>query len=185
MVRLLLILFVGWAFGLKVFMTPPDMSNSQEKTKAIVVLTGGANRVNVGLECLRAGLADKLFISGTHEDVTVHDITEDAILEPRIHLGHHATTTQENALETREWLKNDPTPSIRLVTAHYHMRRSLLEFEAAMPKLIILPHVVIPGSFDERWWQRKKTLMVAVNEYNKFILAYLRLAFGPLFHFIG
>lgn len=180
MFKTLLIFFVAWLVGFGFFMTPPDMSKSLEKTQALVVWTGGTGRVTEGLHCLEKGLGESLFISGVHEDVTLADITDISALKNRIFLGHHAKSTQENALETKEWLEKNHMHSLRLITAHYHMHRSLLELEAVLPRQKVIPHPITPLSFKEGWWQRKKTLLLALNEYNKFIIAYGRLALSSL-----
>jgi uncharacterized SAM-binding protein YcdF (DUF218 family) len=65
--------------------------------------------------------------------------------------------------------------SLRLVTANYHMPRSLLEFGRAMPDVAIVPNPVFPGiSRDKRWWLRPASLALALIEYDKYLVALAR-----------
>lgn len=173
MIRFIFIFLLVWCIGLVQFITPPTKSDT--KTQAVVVLTGGANRIEEGLRILKKYNIPKLFISGVHEDVMVHELTTDTSLHNRIYLGYKATTTRENAYEIQEWLKQHTIQTIRLVTAHYHMKRSLLECQRIMPHVTIVPHVVIPSLFKKEWWTSSKALSLVVNEYHKFLLVHLRL----------
>ena len=65
--------------------------------------------------------------------------------------------------------------SLRLVTAAYHMPRSLLEFSSAMPGMRIEPHPVFPEHVkQEYWWAWPGTMALMVSEYNKYLVASLR-----------
>jgi uncharacterized SAM-binding protein YcdF (DUF218 family) len=168
---------VFWLVGFGFFLHPPDLSSSKDHTDAIVVWTGGTGRIEEGVNCLHKDLAKVLFISGVHEDVVLKDLIDAPHMQGRVFLGHEAKTTQENALETKLWLKKNGIHSVRLITAHYHMRRSLLELESLVPSLRIIPHVIRPASFAGEWWHDKNLLRLALTEYNKFLYAYGRLAF--------
>ena len=70
--------------------------------------------------------------------------------------------------------------SLRLVTAWYHMPRSLLEFERAMPEISIIAHPVFPAEArPERWsaWHRAASLLL--GEYIKYLAALFRPVFDP------
>ena len=55
--------------------------------------------------------------------------------------------------------------SLRLVTANYHMPRSLLEFRRAMPALHIVPHPVFPDNFKrDDWWHWRGTFTLVEVE---------------------
>ena len=70
--------------------------------------------------------------------------------------------------------------SLRLVTAFYHLPRSLFEFRRAMPDVEIVPNPVFPPVLqDGKWWQRPATASLVVMEYNKYLAARLRHAFEP------
>ncbi len=71
---------------------------------------------------------------------------------------------------------------MRLVTAAYHMPRSLLEFRYAMPNVLIIPHPVFPSHVkQDRWWAYPGTAMLLMSEYNKLIFAWFRQKFDFLY----
>ena len=77
------------------------------------------------------------------------------------------------AAETAAWVQSENLRSIRLVTASYHMPRSLLEFRRTLPASVdILPHPVFPEQFRSRgWWRWWGSGWLAVSEYHKYLLA--------------
>ncbi|MEX2642973.1 MAG: YdcF family protein [Acetobacterales bacterium] len=178
----------AWLFGLAAFadniprVPPPD----GRRTEAIVVLTGGSGRMNVGLELLAAKQARKLLVSGVYRGVDVAELLRvskqsPADVECCIALGYTADSTRGNAAETAAWMRENGFRSLRLVTANYHMQRSLLEFQAAMPGLEIVPHPVIPDHVKlDHWWQWPGTASLIVTEYCKFLLAWLTIALPPM-----
>ncbi len=155
------------------------------KTDAVVVLTGGAGRLDAGLELLSAGRAAKLFVSGVYHGVDVTALlklsrTAPENIECCVVLGYAADSTIGNARETAAWMAKEKYHSLRLVTASYHMPRSLLEFHRAMPGIEIVPYPVFPERFKQnQWWLWPGTLSLLVTEYNKYLLAVVRGAFVP------
>ena len=62
--------------------------------------------------------------------------------------------------------------SLRLVTANYHMRRSLLEFGRVMPQDQIVANPIVPVELQtQSWWESKATIMLFVDEYDKYLAA--------------
>jgi len=177
--------FLVWAAGLYLFasLIPEPGNTFPEKTDAIVVLTGGAGRVGEGLSLLEKGIAQKLFISGVYRGVDVRALLKLARrapgnLECCIALGYAADSTRGNAAETAEWIAREKFKSVRLVTASYHMPRSLLEFRHALPDEIrLVPHPVFPaGFYAENWWRWRGSARLAISEYHKYIVARLEFA---------
>ena len=151
-----------------------------QTTDAVVVLTGGPARLKAGLAELEAGRARKLFVSGVNPRVEMSELlrttgqTSNAG-ECCIVLGYAADNTVGNAAETRQWMEREGYRSLRLVTASYHMRRSLLEFRRAMPAIEIVPHPVFPEAFmRDSWWAWRGTLSLVVSEYHKYLAVLLR-----------
>jgi uncharacterized SAM-binding protein YcdF (DUF218 family) len=65
--------------------------------------------------------------------------------------------------------------SLRLVTAWYHMPRSLLELDRAMPEIEIIAHPVFPDEVNqEQWWVSRATMLLLASEYGKYLGALLR-----------
>lgn len=166
--------------------TPPSV-----KTDAIIVLTGGADRVERGLAMVGAGAAPVLFISGVGQHVSVGQMVvahadrtvqmQIAQRQPQIILDYIANTTQTNAEQSLEFVRARKLKSIRLVTAHYHMQRSLLVFRRAMPGVSIVPDAVFPEGFHrDEWWQHDNTRRLMFSEYYKYYGALLRIEKQPL-----
>lgn len=186
-VTLSLFFVLIWLLGLIWFAeTIPDtVEDPDSTTDAIVVLTGGSQRIQAGLQLLAAGKAKKLFVSGVSPGVDI-----DALLRVEgqgaetntrdfvpccIVLGHTADNTFGNALETATFMRDADFHSLRLVTASYHLRRSLLEFSRVMPDVTILPNPVFPENVkQERWWAWPGTLWLIIGEYNKYLAALVR-----------
>lgn len=117
------------------------------ETDAIVVLTGGSERVSTGFRLLAEGRARRMLISGAHQAVGLADIAAAAELDPaafagRVAVGHAAASTRGNAAETAAWVQAEGIRSIRVVTAGYHMPRAMLELRRALPGTELVPHPV-------------------------------------------
>src|SRR5436190_10756017 len=171
---------LSWLGGLLWFATPPSRETRAGATDAIVVLTGGSLRLQRGIELLRGGKGRKLFVSGVNQQVELHDLLGVSGHAPDwalccIVLGHQADDTFGNAQETAQWIRGQGFHSLRLVTAWYHLPRSLLEFDRAMPEIDIVAHPVFPDQVkQERWWAWRGTAALLVNEYVKYLGALAR-----------
>jgi uncharacterized SAM-binding protein YcdF (DUF218 family) len=176
-----------WFCGLLLFIqtvqsTPePVINDSTETTDAIVVLTGGSERIDAGLKLLEAGKGKKLFISGVFPGVDAASLLAKSTLLPELRaccviLGHAADSTIGNAAETSVWMRQENFRSLRLVTANYHILRSLVEFKLFLPDATrIIPHPIIPDNVAlADWWQRSGTARLLAHEYNKYLLSLVR-----------
>ena len=157
------------------------------RTDAIVVLTGGSERLSTGLALLADERASALFVSGVSGEVSLEALLRQSGqtsggLPCCIVLGHAAADTRGNALETADWMRRQGYSSLRLVTANYHMARSLLEFRRVMPEAVIIPHPVHPASVHlEDWWRWPGSARLLTTEYLKYLLALGRsLVIGPV-----
>ena len=186
------LLLVLWLSGLYCFvltiekLAEPSINPDLASVDAIVVLTGGSERLMTGLELLNAGKGKKLFISGVHAGLSLDHIIGYQAIDTHLRqcciiLGHAAESTRGNAEETLTWMTLEDYHSLRLVTANYHMPRSLLIFRAAMPTMEIIPHPIAPDSVKlDSWWERSGTASLLITEYNKYLLALLRLRLEAL-----
>jgi uncharacterized SAM-binding protein YcdF (DUF218 family) len=120
----------------------------------IVVLTGGAERVETGLRLLANGQADLLLISGVAHAAALPELArradlDAATLAPHVTLGRNATSTLGNAGETADWVQAHGISSLIVVTAGYHMPRALLELGRALPGVRLYPVRVQPPGMRE------------------------------------
>lgn len=175
-----LLLLLAWVLGFAcfAFQSLATKKNDLELTAdAIIVLTGGLNRIDEGLQLFATGKASHLFISGVHKDVKKSDIFErwqgDIALPPCcLELGRTATSTVENAEESQKWARDNDITSIILVTSNYHMARSLLEFRSALPDVEIIPYPIVQDNLEPNekriWW-------LLFVEYHKVLLRGLQI----------
>lgn len=153
-------------------------------TDAIVVLTGGGNRINTALELLKDKYAPHLFISGVNKAVRQQDLIKNfpPDLSNNVTLGYHAEDTKGNARETADWIRNKKIDSVLLVTSFYHMPRSIFEVLKQNPDLKIIPLPVFPKSFGNSVdWIRTRYAWLLFVEYNKFIIVHLHHLFERIF----
>jgi uncharacterized SAM-binding protein YcdF (DUF218 family) len=180
------VLVGAWLLGLVWFAAtlPRNVDDPLSPTDAIVVLTGGSERLATGFELLAQKKARKLFVSGVYRGVEVAELLRLSRQTPTemeccIVLGYAAESTEGNASETAAWMAKEKFRSLRLVTANYHMHRSLLEFKQAMPGIEVVPHPVFPDSVkQDRWWLWPGTAHLITTEYMKYLVALARQILG-------
>jgi uncharacterized SAM-binding protein YcdF (DUF218 family) len=190
----LLVVAMAWLLGLVLFSQsiPTRPTDDTEATDAIIVLTGGSDRLKEGFGLLAHGEAKQLLISGVHEKSDIPALLHTAGLTSEIWpstatidccitIGYEANDTRGNALETAQWMTRQNLHSLRLVTADYHMPRSLLEFHAAMPEVKIVANPVFPETVKrEQWYLWPGTTSLIVREYHKYLAAMLRIRLSGL-----
>ncbi|MDG2312471.1 MAG: YdcF family protein [Alphaproteobacteria bacterium] len=154
--------------------------NTLKEVNAIVVLTGGRGRLDQGLNLFKKGKSPELFISGVDSGVDKTTLLKNRNIDGKmldccINLGYNAENTFGNATETAHWIRSKQFSSLYLVTANYHMPRSLLEFQTALPEAIIIPHAVHPSNVHMKdWWRWQGTVRLLTAEYAKYIATYIR-----------
>lgn len=177
--------------------TENDLVDTGERADAIVVLTGGMGRIEQGVELLKLDRAKMLLVSGVDKDVKPeelvaeygidvnHPVLSDGI--SRMVLDYGPRDTVGNARETAKWMRENKLHSLRLVTSSYHMPRSMLEFQHAMPDMVILPSPVFPN------WNKlehvvlvpRGSLRLILLEYHKYVLRKLYYALPKAWQIIG
>jgi uncharacterized SAM-binding protein YcdF (DUF218 family) len=150
--------------------------NKNQKTDAIVILTGGKNRISTGLNLLERKLSNKVFISGVYKNVNINKIfkiekVQTKGLKNKITLGYLAENTSQNARETINWAITENVKTIRLVTSIYHIPRSVLEFSYENKLIKIIAHPVYSENLKlKNWWKWKGTTYLLAREYFKYLL---------------
>lgn len=182
----LLFLLGAWIIGFIWFIWQTQKTPSDTKTQcdAIVVLTGGQNRIEKGYQLFEQKLGKELFISGVSKKLDLQRLTNLYHLHPElkdlIHIGYEAKNTEENASETIDWLMKRGHKSVRLVTAGYHMPRSLLEFQRSLTKispftLRIIPHPITPSALENEHLWSFGVMRLLLREYIKFLVIRLKI----------
>lgn len=156
-----------------------------KQSDAIVVLTGGSNRIQTAIDLMEQQKVAFLLISGVNKQVThkklLQNVSKD--LKSKITLGYHAENTYENAHEINEWIRGKKIHSIILVTSFYHMPRSILEILQANASLQIVPWPVFPKSFSNSVeWIKTRYAWLLFIEYHKFLFVHLKYFLGRNFY---
>lgn len=152
------------------------------RADAIVVLTGGQERIETAVQLLQQGRAKRLLISGVYPATTARQLrlrteAERELFSCCIDLDKKALNTIGNASEAAIWAKANGYASLVLVTSAYHMPRAQMELNAVMPDLVVIPYPVFAGDLNlERWYAEPRTLRLLLREFVKYTLARLRVS---------
>ena len=185
LVLVVAVAMVGGGFVWFVWHVPAEEVALRQNADGIVVLTGGASRIEDAMELLAAGHGKRLLISGVHRATSSVEI---ARLIPRyerfvsccVDLDHSAVNTVGNAVETRRWVKDQRFSSLIVVTSAYHMPRTMAELAKQLPDVALVPFPVVTDKLrSEPWWASAPTARLILSEYAKFVLAQLRMRMEP------
>jgi len=186
--RAVVALFVLAVLGFPIFVwSLPRASSAPAPADAIVALTGGEGRLAAALELLELGKGQRLLISGVHTSTTRDELFAAVGQLPVraaccVDLGRGAENTIGNAGETAVWVKTHGYHSIIVVTATYHMPRSLMELRAVMPETELVPYPVFPDRVRlSEWWSDPETTGVLAGEYFKFLASTVRVGVATRF----
>lgn len=164
-VRFLSFLMLAWIAGFAWFAALLPQPLDGRASDAIVVLTGGAGRIDRGLALLREGATKRMLISGVDRSVRPMELAArykvpGRLFECCITLGREAIDTRSNAIETARWIDRRKVRTVRLITTDWHMRRAGFELRQALPKDIDLLYDAVPSH---------PSLFVLAKEYNKYL----------------
>ena len=147
---------------------------------AVVVLTGGENRVANAVELLVSGKGQRLLISGVNDHTSAPAIARavdenPALFRCCIDIDRRARNTIGNAVEIARWVKEHEYRSLIVVTGAYHMPRALNELRRALPDTVLIADPVLtPGLDPERWWTDERTIRLILFEYVKYLASEVR-----------
>jgi uncharacterized SAM-binding protein YcdF (DUF218 family) len=155
----------------------------EKRVDAIVVLTGGTGRADLGLKLLRQGFGGVLVLSGVNKDADVDSIFLTSFTEfdrLSVILEKRSKSTFGNAIEVRGILSERELRSMLLITSMYHMKRAQYIFERIMPADIEMALYPVPNpGFNRNWW-KGKGFISAFTEFAKYYWYYLRFSFEDL-----
>lgn len=150
------------------------------RADGIVALTGGEARIPEAIKLLSQGKGRRLLISGVNPSTTRKEL---AVLTPNsahlfrccVDVDKVAQDTIGNADETSAWVRQRRFRSLIVVTASYHMPRSLAELRRTLPEVELIPYPVQPRNVHvNSWWTHPGTLQLLLLEYMKFMPAFAR-----------
>jgi uncharacterized SAM-binding protein YcdF (DUF218 family) len=149
------------------------------RTDAIVALTGGAQRIGDAIDLLAKGYGNRLLITGVNERTSRDEIArlnpgQRRLFDCCVDLDYRARNTIGNAIETRRWMESHRFRSLIVVTSNYHMPRTLVELDNAIPAARKVPYAVVGDLADSAMWWRPQTLRLLVVEYLKFVVGWAR-----------
>ncbi|MBP0615155.1 YdcF family protein [Jiella mangrovi] len=161
-----------------------SIASSSPNADAIVVLTGGAMRIDYALDLLRSGHGKRLLISGVHPGTSVATLarltkTDESWFDCCVDIDYVAADTIGNAEIAGRWAERRGYRDLILVTSDYHMPRSLLEFDRVEGIRSVVPVAVRRADL----WSRDTLptgsgLKLLLTEYGKFIATRVRGALG-------
>jgi uncharacterized SAM-binding protein YcdF (DUF218 family) len=164
--RFFSVLVLLYLLGFIVFSVTLGSPAKDQRTDAVIAITGGPGRIEHGIDILSQGLAKRMLIAGTDPSVTKRDLIrrlkgKKQLLDCCVDLGSESVDTRSNAEEADRWLAKRGYKSFRLVTSDWHMRRARYEFRRVMGN----KYVVIPDAV-----RTQPNLMTLFGEYNKYLL---------------
>lgn len=173
--RLAALAAIAYAIGFVVFAaTLPRTAARVDGADGIVALTGGGARLDAAVALFERGVGKRLLITGVHSTTTKEDLKRIAHGGPRFDcctdLGFQAENTRGNATEAARWARAHHYHRLVIVTASYHMPRSLTEFAAEMPDVKLEPYPVEPEGIDfAAWWRDPRAAGLLQAEYAKYL----------------
>ena len=162
----LLLILYGLGFALFGVTLGKPAKNKVANTDGIVVITGGAGRIEHGVEILSEGKGQRLLVAGADPSVTKADLVhrlggKKKLVQCCVDLGSESVDTRSNAEETRRWLQKQHFHSVRLITSDWHMRRARYEFRRVLGE----DFKVVPDAV-----RTEPGFMTLFAEYNKYLL---------------
>lgn len=152
----------------------PRQPENFDHPDAIVALTGGDARLDAAVALFERGVGKRLLITGVHATTTKKELKAIAHGGARfdccVDLGRSAANTHGNAAEAAAWARAHRYRRLVIVTASYHMPRSLAEFGAEMPGVTLDPYPVEPDGLDlKTWWRDPHAWRLLQTEYAKYL----------------
>ncbi len=159
---ILLLYLLGYALFAVLLPRPAD----ERATDAIVVLTGGAKRIERGLDLMARNKAKRMLVSGVARTVRPEELAaqyraDDSLFLCCVDLGRESVDTRSNAEEVARWMDKHKFRSMRLVTTDWHMPRARFELSRRLPDGVL----VVPDAIESN-----PSFRTLFTEYNKYLL---------------
>ena len=164
--RIVAFLALLYVLGYAAFAVMLPKPAGEQRTDAIVVLTGGSGRLERGFDLIERGVARRMLISGVERTVRPVELAEAYDVEERLFdccivLGRESFDTRSNADEVARWVERRRIRSIRLVTNDLHMPRAGYELRKRVGDDLTIVRDAVPTEPD---------FGAIFIEYNKYLL---------------
>lgn len=154
-----------WALGFLWFALFLPQPAEPAPSDAIIVPTGGAGRIERGLELVRNGHSKHLLVTGVDPEVKPREFAAEYKVPKRtmdccVSLDFAAVDTRSNARESAAWVAQGDYKRLRLVTTDWHMRRAAFELGRALPGDVEVVRDAVPSKpkFDTLFLEYHKLL---------------------------
>ena len=172
--KILIAAVLVYATGFVLFVTSlPRKPSEPLNGDGIVALTGGGARLDAAVALFEGGTGKRLLISGVNNFTTKAQLKKinhgGARFDCCADIGREAIDTHGNATETARWVQAHHYKSLIVVTAGYHMPRSLTEFSTALPGVKLISYPVEPAEINLNVWWRPGTMRLLHGEYARYL----------------
>ena len=158
----------------------PTRPSGPLKADAIVALTGGDARLGTAVALFEGGTGKRLLITGVNKELTKDALKRLAHGERRFDccadIGYAAEDTYGNAEEAAAWARAHHYRSLIVVTAGYHMPRTVRLFRSLMPTVKLVQYPVEPEGVRRAAWWHPGMLHLLHNEFLKYLASFVMTA---------
>jgi uncharacterized SAM-binding protein YcdF (DUF218 family) len=168
----------GWTLGFGFFYlqlpkAPIAGETYKVKTDALIVLTGGKGRLETALNVLKNNTDKRLLISGVNPVVEQSELSaltgsEATLFDCCVDLDRKSKNTAANAYESAKWIQSNNYRTVTIITADYHVPRSMVLFKNAAPNVLFTGYAVTTDA----------ELSFLIREYNKYLFTVIQLGVG-------
>ncbi|ARI76507.1 YdcF family protein [Halobacillus mangrovi] len=174
-------LFLFIVFVITLFILGPDYlkaKSSPEKSDAIILLSGGEERLEQAVKLYNDERANKIILTNSTEHWTkVETVSERGIAKQDLIEEPEATSTFENATLSKEIMKEHKFKSAIVVTSDYHARRTKMTFDRVYDSDIQLSYSFADSFFNPNDGLTERETKTVFTEYVKMIAYWPRLLF--------
>ena len=165
---------LGYGLGFVLFVSSlPGTPAILPKADGIVALTGGDERLDTAVALLERGVGKRLLVSGVSQETTKETVGKVSEGGPRFRCCadiDYAEDTHGNAKEAAIWARQNHFRSLLIVTARYHMPRTMREFYSVLPDVSLIAYPVDQSRIDlSCWWRHPRTVQLLHREYVKYL----------------
>jgi uncharacterized SAM-binding protein YcdF (DUF218 family) len=166
---------LGYGLSFVLFVSGlPAAPDVLPKADGIVALTGGDERLDTAVALLERGVGKRLLVSGAAAETTKETVGKMSDGGPRFaccaDIDYAAEDTHGNAEEAATWTREHHFASLVIVTARYHMPRTMKEFSAQLPDVTLIAYPVEQSRVPlAGWYLHPKTAKLLHREYVKYL----------------